>query len=180
MGQALLIVDVQAGLFLCEPAPYQAQAVLERINGLAARARAQEVPVLYIQHDGPPGSGLEPGCLGWQLHPGLQRDERDRVVRKSACDGFLDTELALLLSELDVQELFICGYATEFCVDTLVRRAASEGFAVRLVGDAHTTKDRPVLKAEQIIAHHNWLLAELIQPQRPLQVLPAAQVVFRR
>ncbi|WP_369959704.1 cysteine hydrolase family protein [Pseudomonas benzenivorans] len=178
MKQALLIVDVQAGLFLADPPPYQAEAVLERINDLAGRARAAAVPVLYIQHDGEPGSLLEPDSLGWQLHPGLQRGAGDWLVHKTASDAFQGTELAPLLRRLGVEELFVSGYATEFCIDTLVRRAASEGFAVRLVGDAHTTKDRPVLSAEQIIAHHNWLLAQLIQPQRPVQVLSAQQVQF--
>ncbi|WP_439859283.1 hypothetical protein [Pseudomonas sp. MBLB4136] len=46
MKQALLSVDVQAGLFLADPLPLQAEAVLERINDLAGRARAAAVPVL--------------------------------------------------------------------------------------------------------------------------------------
>jgi len=179
MTQALLIIDVQAGLFLSEPAPYQASAVLLRINELVQRARAAGVAVIFIQHDGPVGSALEPECLGWQLHPGLLRGERDWLLRKTASDAFYRTELKALLDRLSVTELIVTGYASEFCVDTTIRRAASEGFDVCVVSDAHSTKDRPVLRAEQIIAHLNWLWAQLIQPQHPLRVLQAEDVQFK-
>jgi nicotinamidase-related amidase len=57
------------------------------------------------------------------------------------------------------------GYATDFCVDTTVRSAASRDYGVIVVSDCHTTKDRPVLDAERIKAHHEWMWENLICPK---------------
>lgn len=42
MKTALLIIDVQRGLFDDEPRPYEADAVVERINASAAAIRTHE------------------------------------------------------------------------------------------------------------------------------------------
>ena len=47
MGAALLVIDVQRGLFASEPRPFDADAVVERINQLAARARAALIRAQY-------------------------------------------------------------------------------------------------------------------------------------
>jgi nicotinamidase-related amidase len=176
--QALLIVDVQKGLFHGPPVPHDAENTLGRINSLLSQARIAGVPVIFIQHDGTVKDGLEPGSSDWQLHPELERKESDLVIRKTACDSFYGTRLLETLKGLSAREIIVCGYATEFCVETTVRRAASERFDVILASDAHTTKDRPILSAKEIIAHHNWVLANLIQPDNSIRVLTCNQVKF--
>jgi nicotinamidase-related amidase len=47
----LLIIDVQRGLFDHEPRPYEADAVVDRINILADRARHAGTPVVFVQHE---------------------------------------------------------------------------------------------------------------------------------
>lgn len=178
-GQVLLIIDVQVGLFQGPTFPYDAKGVLLRINDLSSKARGAGVPVIFVQHDGTVAERFAPGSPAWQLHPKLDRRANDFVVRKTACDSFYRSELANVLSQCRARKIVATGYATEFCYETTVRRAASEGFDVVVVSDAHTTKDRPVLKAEQIIAHHNWVLANLIQPEHPLRVQTAGEVTFR-
>jgi nicotinamidase-related amidase len=177
-GQALMVIDVQDGLFQGTPGPYDATSVLARINDLSTRARAAGVPVIFIQHDGTAEEGLEPGSPGWQLHRNLLREPTDLVVRKTACDAFYRSTLIDALGRAGVREIVATGFATEFCVETTVRRAASEGFDVVLVSDGHTTSDRPVFPAWQVIAHHNWVLANLVQPDNPVRVRPAREVEF--
>lgn len=53
------------------------------------------------------------------------------------------------------------GYASEFCVDTTVRRAAALGYSVTLVSDAHTTHHQRHACAAAIRAHENATLAEI-------------------
>ncbi|MEZ6967567.1 cysteine hydrolase family protein [Aeromonas sp. S9(2024)] len=159
----LLIIDVQQGLFT-EPR-YRQEQVLANINRAAAYIRQHHGRIIYVQHDGPPGSELVPGTPGWQLHPALQPAKGDSRVRKEGCDSFLDTELAFLLAEQPVDRLILCGCATDFCVDTTVRSAASHGFEVLVLSDGHTTADRPHLGAAQIIEHHNWMWHHLSLPQ---------------
>lgn len=177
MSKALLIVDVQVGLFFHPPLPLHADVVIARINQLIARARIADVPVIFIQHESGPDGGLQRDTPDWKLHPALMRWPVDLVVAKTACDGFCGTELKELLDRLQVSELIVMGYATDFCVDTTVRRAASEGYAVTVVANAHTSKDRPVLKASDIIAHHNWIWSNFISPL-PLRVLQDEEIVF--
>ena len=51
--------------------------------------------------------------------------------------------------------VIISGMQTQYCVDTTTRRAFSEGYKVTLVSDAHSTFDTEVLRAEDIVKHHN-------------------------
>lgn len=63
MKSALLIIDVQRGLFDEQPRPFEADLVIERINALTAKARRANVPVVFIQHERASGF-LEHACLG--------------------------------------------------------------------------------------------------------------------
>ncbi|MEK8030707.1 cysteine hydrolase family protein [Ideonella sp. DXS29W] len=175
MKQALLVIDVQRGLF--EPAPHEGEAVIERINRLADRARDAGVPVVYIQHETRQGA-LAHGSAGWQLAEGLQARETDHLVRKTTPDSFLRTDLAEKLSAWGVEQVVICGYACEFCVDTTTRRAAALGYPVILVADAHTTHDKPHMSGEQIRAHHNATLPNISSFGVKISAVPADDVVW--
>ncbi|MCH7371818.1 cysteine hydrolase family protein [Aeromonas sp. MR16] len=154
----LLVIDMQQGLF--DSPRHQDAQVIANINRLADGVRASQGRVIYVQHD-EPGSELEPHSPGWQLHRDLTPAPGESRVRKTACDSFLDTELGFLLAEQAVDRLLISGCATDFCVDTTLRSAASKGFDVTVLTDAHTTADRPHLSAEQIIEHHHWMWQHL-------------------
>ncbi|WNC16100.1 cysteine hydrolase family protein [Brevibacillus brevis] len=151
---ALLIIDVQE--YLIEHA-YQGQALAERIGKLAARARALQIPVLYVQHCESEGE-FSIGTPTWQIHHSVTPEQHEPVIHKWACDSFLDTPLLDELASRDINHLVITGLQTEYCIDTTCRRAISLGFDVTLVQDAHSTLDSRVLSAEQIIAHHNAVL----------------------
>ena len=49
-------------------------------------------------------------------------------MRKTTPDSFLRTTLSDELEAAGASRLVICGYATEFCVDTTVRRAPGWAF----------------------------------------------------
>src|ERR1700685_2943555 len=140
MKQALLVIDVQRGLFSGRRRPFDADAVVDRINSLTARARAKGAPVIFIQHEHP-GSPLEFGAENWQLEEHLLFTERDNLVRKSTPDSFLRTNLGELLAQWNTEQLVICGYASEYCLDTKNGRAAAPRYSVILVADACNTHD---------------------------------------
>ncbi len=172
---ALVVIDVQRGWYLSTPPPHDAGPTLDRINDLIDRARAAGRPVFFVQHGEAPD--YTPGTPGWELHPGLHREPADAVVPKTACDSFLATTLHHELRARRVETVAVCGAATEFCVDTTIRAAASLGYRVVVPADAHATKDRPVLKAPEIIAHHNWVWNEMSTPH-PIRVVPASEIRF--
>ncbi len=175
MTCALIVIDVQRALFETSPPPYEAGDVLDRINALAGRARAAGAPVIYVQHESP-DSDLAHGQPGWDLDPRLAPAPGDIRIRKTTPDSFLRTDLAQVLAGLDVTQLVVCGYATEFCVDTTVRRAAGLGLAVVLAADAHTTHDKPHAAGAVIRAHHNATLPAISSFGVKIAAVPAAQL----
>ncbi|MGL5836903.1 MAG: cysteine hydrolase family protein [Sphingorhabdus sp.] len=155
---ALIVIDVQQGMFTHSEQPYDGDGVLHRINGLVERAQASSTPVIFVQHDGGVGHPLEKPSEGWKVHSGTGYQNGDLVVEKRNCDAFQDTNLQEKLSERNVSALVLTGMMTEYCVDTTCRRAFSQGYKVTLVEDAHTTFAKPHITAEQIIHHHNEIL----------------------
>ena len=154
---ALLVIDVQVSIIEGFHA-YRGREVLEQINKLLSKARASNMPIIYIQHDGEAGHPLEVGTEGWQILPEIKPNEEDLIIRKRASDSFFETTLQRELDARGVKHLIVTGCMTEYCVDTTARRAVSMGYDVTLVSDAHTTIDNKLLTAAQIIAHHNALL----------------------
>lgn len=160
MKSALLVIDVQRGLFETTPPPYDADAVVCRINSLTTRARTAGVPVVFVQHERD-GSPLQHGSEKWRIDPRLVVEPQDVILRKTTPDCFLRTDLSNLLEKWRTERIFICGYASEFCVDTTTRRAAALGFPVILVSDAHTTHSKGHASGAEIRAHHNATLPNL-------------------
>jgi nicotinamidase-related amidase len=160
MNSAILVIDVQDILFKPAPTPHASQRVIEQINSLTSWARQSELPVIFIQHE-KALSEIAFGTVGWQLDERLTRSDDDLYVRKTTPNSFLHTDLENLLAENEISHLYVCGYASEFCIDTTVRAAAGLGFSVTLVADAHTTHDKDHLSAENIIAHHNATLPNI-------------------
>jgi len=170
MTTALLVIDMQQGSFTAASPRHDADGLVRRLNALAERVRAAGGPVIFIQHDGPEGDPHHPEAPGWHLLPDLVVAPADRVVRKTACDAFLDTDLDGMLRAAGVDRLIVTGCASDFCVDTTVRSALGRGYPTIAPADGHTTADRPPLSAAQVIAHHNTIWADFIAPAGPALV----------
>ncbi|NWA41459.1 cysteine hydrolase [Pseudomonas reactans] len=160
MADALLIIDMQTGLYDGPEKPFERERVLATINLLIQRARHVDAPIFVARHTGPAGSPIEAGSPLWQLWHGLEVDEsRDHLFNKSRPSCFLGTNLEQQLRAAQVKDLVIAGMKTQFCLDTTCRVAVELGFSVVLPEDGHTCMDTPALKAEAIIEHHNATLA---------------------
>ncbi len=174
MTTGLLVIDMQVGLFE-GTARFDADGVVRRINTLARAVRAKGGMVVFIQHEDE--GDFAHGAPGWRLLPALDACREDVYVRKTACDSFYRSDLDKALRELQITRLLVVGCATDFCVDTTIRAAASKDYEVAVVADGHTTADRPHLPAEKIIEHHNWMWAKLILPGRPVKVAKAEDLL---
>lgn len=175
--EVLLVVDMQNALFAGEIVRFDAEGVIDRINRLAASVRRRGGRVIFIQHNGTAEEGLLPRSSGWRILDGLDIQGQDGRVEKTACDAFYRTSLQDMLAALGADRLIVTGCATDFCVDTTIRAAASRGFDVVAVADGHTTGDRPHLGAEAIIRHHNWMWENLILPDHPVRVSATAELL---
>lgn len=175
MKSALLVIDVQKGLFT--PPLADAEATIARINTLSAAARQAGVPVIFIQHQ-TPDDELAHGSDAWQIEPGLQVKAGDHRVEKTTPDSFLRTGLGPLLIANGISHLVVCGYSTEFCVDTTTRRADALGYPVTLAADAHTSHDKAHASGLQIRAHHNATLSNIESFGVLIEALPTAEIRF--
>jgi len=151
---ALLVIDVQVGLIDGPDPVYQADAILERIAGLIAAARASGMPVIYVQDKDVGGVGTPE----WQVHPAVAPIPGELAVRKAWSDSFYETTLGAELEARAINKLVIVGMKTDVCVTMTSLRAVALGYDVTLVADAHTTTDNRVLTAAQTIDYHNDLL----------------------
>lgn len=176
MRQALIVIDMQQGSFTAASPRHDSAGLVQRLNRLAARVRAADGTVVFVQHDGPVGDPHHPDAPGWHLLPGLEVREGDVVVHKTACDSFLGTTLDRVLETHRIEGVIVTGCATDFCVDTTVRSALARGIPTVVPADGHTTADRAYLPAAKIIEHHNAVWADFIAPAGPATVCPCTEV----
>ncbi|WP_345816875.1 cysteine hydrolase family protein (plasmid) [Paraburkholderia sp. PREW-6R] len=156
---ALLIIDMQLGLFNGSDKPYEGDRVLKNINQLIKRARGANAPIFAARHTGPRGTPIEPGSPLSQLVPQLDVDvKRDLIFDKTRPCCFFGTSLGERLAEAGTSELVIVGMKTQYCIDATCRTAADMGLRPVLIADAHTCMDTRVLPARAIIEHHNATL----------------------
>ena len=78
---------------------------------------------------------------GAEFHPRLGDNERINIVSKGLGDtdcysAFDETDLALQLRRLGVEEVWVGGLATDYCVKSTVLDALKEGFKVKALENA--------------------------------------------
>lgn len=173
---ALVVIDVQNGVV---GEAYERDRVIANIRTLLDKARAEDVPVLWVQHS---DDELEKGSHAWEYVPELVRLESEPVVHKTYGDSFEATDLEERLAEKGVGRLVVTGAQTEACIRSTLHGALVRGYDTTLVSDAHTTEDMrqwgfPVTP-EQSIAYTNtyWSWAEA--PGRKGGVVATAEVEF--
>ncbi|MBN2007660.1 MAG: cysteine hydrolase [Anaerolineae bacterium] len=143
---ALLVIDVQQGLFKKSAPIYKAEALLQNINALVDRAHAAGVPVFYVQHSDK--RSLVEGSDDWQLHADLHPLDTDSVILKTHGNAFEETDLDEALEFRNVGRLVVAGLVTHGCVRATCLGARELGYTVTLVKDAHSNFSK---QAAQII-----------------------------
>jgi nicotinamidase-related amidase len=158
MAKALLVIDVQTGMFDESNPVFQGELFLLKLAEFISAARVEGTHIVYIQHNAREGRLLETGKPGWKIHPEVSPQSMDIIVQKNTPDAFHNTNLQNELTLRGINELLIAGIQTEVCVDTTCRRAYSLGYEVTLISDLHSTWDSENISATQIIDHHNRVL----------------------
>jgi nicotinamidase-related amidase len=172
---ALLVIDVQNGVVADA---YDRDSVIANISILVDQARAEDVPVIWIQHT---DDELPRGSDGWQYVAELVRRESEPLVHKSYGDSFEGTELATVLAQRAVGHVVVTGAQTDACVRSTIHGAFVRGYDVTLVADAHTTEDLSEYGApppDQVIAHTNLYWQEQAAPGRRGATVGTANVTF--
>ncbi|MCX4585603.1 cysteine hydrolase family protein [Streptomyces sp. NBC_01481] len=172
---ALMVIDVQKGVVADA---HQRDAVVANIRTLVDRARAEGVPIVWVQHS---DDHLEKGSEAWEYVPELARQESEPLVHKTFGDSFEDTDLEEVLAEAGVGRLVVTGAETDACVRSTIHGAFVRGYDVTLVGDAHTSQDQSAWGApppDKVIAHTNLYWQYETAPGRTAGVTETKDVTF--
>lgn len=157
---ALLVVDVQndfcPGGALGVP---DGDAIIPRVNRTVALFERRGLPILFTRDWHPRhtkhfkefGGAWPPHCVqgtkGARFHPDVQVPKGALILSKgtdpeqdsySAFQASTDRgrDLESTLHELDVDELFICGLATDYCVRATALDGLRRDLTVRVLRDA--------------------------------------------
>ncbi len=187
MSRALIVVDVQ--IDFCEGGALGVDggnAVASGVAALLGTDHGYHRVVATRDHHIDPGSHFSdhpdfldswpPHCVvgtpGQRLHPALHGDDFDAVFDKgsyrAAYSGFEGTiggtadgvALADWLREGGVDQVDICGIATDFCVRATALDAARDGFGTRVLGRLSAAVHPgsvPAVAEEFALAGIDWL-----------------------
>jgi nicotinamidase-related amidase len=154
-GSALLVIDVQQGLFAKSTPIYQAERLLTNIESLIQGAHHAGAPVFFVQHCS--DKVLPEGSAEWQLHRRLRPQSTDHSILKHHGSAFEDTNLALELRALNVGCVVVAGLVTHGCVKATCLDGLRLGYHVILARDGHSSYSKD---ADKMIEQWNQKLQE--------------------
>ena len=172
---ALLVVDVQNGVV---EGTHARDAVVANVATLVAKARREQVPVVWVQHS---DDGLARGTDAWRIVPELEPAPGEPLIEKNYGDSFEETPLESVLSGLGVGRLVVVGAQTDACIRSTLHGALVRGYDATLVSDAHTTEDQTQWGApppDQVVAHTNLYWTYQTAPGRTAGTVETANVEF--
>jgi nicotinamidase-related amidase len=172
---ALVVVDVQNNVVANA---HNRDEVVANIGTLVDKARAEQVPVIWVQHA---DDDLPEGSDGWQYVSELHRLDSEPLVHKNHGDSFEATTLESELAERGVGRLVVTGAQTDACIRATLHGAFVRGYDTTLVSDAHTTEDFSkygLPPADKVIAHTNMYWTWQTGPGRTASVVDTAGVDF--
>jgi nicotinamidase-related amidase len=172
---ALLVIDVQNGVMA---GTHNRDDVIANIAVLVDKARAGNVPVVWVQHS---SDDLPQGSDGWRYVPELTQDESEPVVHKRYPDSFEDTDLEATLAEHKTGRLIVAGAQTDECIRSTLHGAIVRGYDATLVADAHTTEDLTEWGApppDKVIDHTNLYWRNHAAPGRQAGTVSTGSVNF--
>jgi nicotinamidase-related amidase len=172
---ALLVIDVQNDVMA---GAHNRNGVIANIASLVDKARAENVPVVWVQHS---SDGMPKGSDGWRYVPELSQAESEPVVHKRYADSFEDTDFEAVLAKRKVGRLIVAGAQTDECIRSTLHGAIVRGYDATLVSDAHTTEDLSQWGApapDKVIAHTNLYWHNHTAPGRTAGTVSTDSVDF--
>lgn len=149
---ALLIIDVQNGTFSGDEPEFPGVArdrTVPNISRLLTAFRAARLEVIYTIIENLTADGRDrsldyklsnffyaKGSWEAQVLPEIAPGPDELVLPKTSSSVFNSTILEYLLRNIGIQDVFVCGFLTDQCVDHAVKDGADRGFYMTCVHDA--------------------------------------------
>lgn len=173
----MVVVDVQVGVVA---AAWDALRVVANVARAVERARAEGVPVVWVQHA---DADLPSGSPNWAWAPPLVPAEGEAVIAKSFNSSFEETDLGATLERLGATHVVLAGAATNWCIRATAHGALDRGYDLTLVADAHTTEDLEypdgvTIAAPDVVRELNTAMKWMSFPGRTNTAVPVEEVAF--
>ncbi len=173
----LVVVDVQVGVV---GEAWDAARVIANVAQSVEKARAQGVPVLWVQHV---SDELPTGSPQWQWVPELVPAPGEPVIAKRFESSFEDTPLEAELARLGASHIVLAGAQSNWCIRATAYGALDRGYDLTLVKDAHTASsmdlgDGPVIEGSNIVRELNAAMTWLSYPGRKNGTATVEQLDF--
>jgi nicotinamidase-related amidase len=157
-GVALVLIDViNAFDFPGSRAIVRAATrATTQIERLTARARALDVPVIYVNDNfgqwrsdfkSTVAACTRPDKPGREISARLRPEPGDYFVLKPQHSGFYSTTLDLLLMELGIHTLILVGFATNLCVQFTANDAHMRGYRLVVPSDCTASNSERLTRA---------------------------------
>ncbi|HEX7157027.1 MAG TPA: isochorismatase family protein, partial [Burkholderiaceae bacterium] len=145
-----------------------AARIVQNVSRAVERARAEGVPVIWVQHS---GEDLPYGSPAWQWVPELAPADGEPRVHKRFNSSFEETALEQELARLGATHIALAGAATNWCIRATAYGALDRGYDLTLIKDAHTTgtierDDGTRIEAANIVDELNVAMTWLSYPGR--------------
>ena len=174
----LLVVDVQVGVM---SEAWDAPRVIGKVARAVERARAQRMPVIWVQHSDP--EELIHGSPPWQWVPDLMPADDELLIHKQFNSSFEQTPLEEHLARLGATHIVLAGAASNWCIRATAYGALERGYDLTLLKDAHTTgsmdlEDGTRIAAADVVSELNIAMTWLRYPGRSNGTAAAEDVDF--
>jgi nicotinamidase-related amidase len=140
---AVVVIDAQREYTDGRLPLINVEPALAEIGKLLKRARALQIPVIHIQHQGKPGSAFGPDTTGFEIASPAKPAPGEAVVHKSLPNAFASTDLASRLAALKKSNVVLVGFMTHMCVEATARASIDLGFKATVVASATATRPLP-------------------------------------
>ena len=151
---ALLIIDMQNGLFEKQRKIFNESKLLNNINALIKYQKDKKMPVAFIQHN---NKQLQKGTKNWEIHDALIKSKDDIVIQKTKGDAFSNTELNDILKANKIKNIIITGLVSHGCIKATCLGGLKYNYKVVLIKEGHSNWSKD---AESIIEEVNLAMAK--------------------
>lgn len=166
---------------------------VENVKKLVEACRKKGIPVFWIKQNRLAGrKDIFPGTFDSRLmdliHQVLPRaflggtwdteiydelkpfiEEGELVIEKPGWSAFENTPLQRYLNDMGVNTLFVCGFLTDFCVESTVRSASDRGFLTVVASDACAASSRE--DHELALARFDRLIGPVVETRGLVELI---------
>lgn len=147
---ALIVIDVQQGLFNKTTKVFKEEELIRTINSLIKKFRDKRSSIIFIRHTNK--SILKENSAEWQIHSELDCRDSDVIINKTKSNVFDEEILPNFLKQNNISTIVITGLVTHGCIKAACLGGLKFCNKVVLVENGHSSFNK---KAESLIDEWN-------------------------